>query len=309
MRGRAVGATRLIGAVTASIVARDPATGELGVAVFTAWPAVGRLVPFAEPGVGAVATQSFVEVSFGPRALEMMRDGAGAADAVERLIASDPKPAVRQLGVLAADGEPAGFTGDACVPYVGEASATDCRCQANMMASEGVPEAMAEAFETTQDELAVRLLAALEAGEAAGGDARGRMSAALLVVPAEGEAWRRSVDLRVDYHDEPLAELSRSLRFHRAFELLELAEERAAVGDPEGAMQAGAEAAGLSQENPQLLLWLGLGAAGGDLELGLNLVRRALELQPSLADFLRRLSDDVAPSVSAVRARLAGENA
>jgi uncharacterized Ntn-hydrolase superfamily protein len=124
MRGRAVGATRLIGAVTASIVARDPATGELGVAVFTAWPAVGRLVPFAEPG-------------------------AGAADAVERLIASDPKPAVRQLGVLAADGEPAGFTGDACVPYVGEASATDCRCQANMMASEGVPEAMAEAFETT----------------------------------------------------------------------------------------------------------------------------------------------------------------
>jgi uncharacterized Ntn-hydrolase superfamily protein len=295
--------------VTASIVARDPATGELGVAVFTAWPAVGRLVPFAEPGLGAVATQSFVEVSFGPRALEMLREGAGAADAVERLIASDPKPAVRQLGVLAADGEAAGFTGDACVPYAGETTATDCRCQANMMASEGVPEAMAEAFKTTQGELAVRLLAVLEAGEAAGGDARGRMSAALLVVPPEGEAWRRSVDLRVDYHDDPLAELSRSLRFHRAFELLDLAEERAAVGDPEGAMQAGAEAAALSEENPQLLLWLGLGAAGGDFELGLNLVRRALELQPSLADFLRRLSDDIAPSVSAVRARLAGENA
>ncbi len=293
--------------MTASILARDPATGELGVAVFTAWPGVGRLVPFAEPGVGAVATQSFVEVSFGPRGLEMLREGAGAAEVVERLIAADPNPAVRQLGVLAAGGDAAGFTGDACVPQVGEATGADCRCQANMMASEGVPETMAEAFEAADGELAVRLLASLEAGEAAGGDARGRMSAALLVVPAEGEPWRRSVDLRIDYNEDPLAELSRSLRLHRAFALLDLAEEHAAAGDPEQAMRAGTEAVGLSEENPQLLLWLGLGAARGDLELGLSLVRRALELQPSLAGFLARLSDEVAPSASAVRARLAGE--
>jgi uncharacterized Ntn-hydrolase superfamily protein len=177
-----------------------------------------------------------------------------------------------------------------------------------MMASEGVPETMAEAFEAAQGALPVRLLAALEAGEAAGGDARGRMSAALLVVPAEGEPWRRSVDLRVDYHEEPLVELSRSLRFHRAFALLDLAEEHAAAGDGEGAMEAGREAIGLSEENPQLLLWLGLGAAGGDLDLGLSLVRRALELQPSLADFLARLSDEVAPSVSAVQAAIARES-
>lgn len=290
--------------MTASIVARDPGTGELGVAVFTAWPAVGRIVPFAEPGVGAVATQSFVEVSFGPRALEMLGKGAGAARAVEQLISSDSKPAMRQLGVLAADGESAGFTGEACVPHVGEATATDCRCQANMMASGGVPETMAEAFEAAEGELAVRLLASLEAGQAAGGDARGQMSAALMVVPSEGEPWRRSVDLGVDYDEDPLAELSRALRMHRAFELLDLAEERAGGGDAEGAMQAGIEAVGLSEENPQLLLWLGLGAATGDLEVGLSLVRRALELQPSLADFLARLSDDVAPSVSAVQARL-----
>ena len=183
--------------MTASIVARDPGTGELGVAVFTAWPAVGGIVPFAEPGVGAVATQSFVEISFGPRALEMLAKGAGASRAVEQLIASDPKPTVRQLGVLAADGESAGFTGDGCVAYAEEATGDEFRCQANMMAAEGVPETMAAAFEAAKGELAVRLLASLQAGEAAGGDARGRMSAALLVVPSEGEPWRRSIDLRV----------------------------------------------------------------------------------------------------------------
>jgi uncharacterized Ntn-hydrolase superfamily protein len=290
--------------MTASIVARDAGTGELGVAVFTAWPAVGWVVPFAEPGVGAVATQSFVEISFGPRALEMLAKGAGAARAVDQLIASDPKPSVRQLGVLAADGESAGFTGDACVPYAGEAIGADCRCQANMMASERVPETMANTFEAAEGELAVRLLDSLEAGQAAGGDVRGRMSAALLVVPAEGESWRRSVDLRVDYDEDPLAVLSRALQIHRAFDLLELAEDRATAGDFEGAMQAGMEAVGLSEENPQLLVWLGLGVATGDLEAGLKLVRRALELQPSLAGFLARLSDEVAPSVSAVQARL-----
>lgn len=295
--------------MTASIIARDPSTGELGVAVFTAWPAVGGVVPFAQPGVGAVATQSFVEISFGPRALEMLAKGAGAARAVDQLIASDPKPAVRQLGVLAADGESAGFTGAGCVPYAGEATGADCRCQANMMASEGVPEAMAEAFEAAEGELALRLLATLEAGEAAGGDARGRMSAAILAVPSEGEPWRRSVDLRVDYDDDPLAELSRALQIDRAFDLLDLAEDRATAGNFDGAMQAGMEAVGLSEENPQLLLWLGLGVATGDLEAGLDLVRRALELQPSLAGFLDRLSDDVVPSVSTVRARLGAKKA
>ena len=291
--------------MTASIVARDPGTGELGVAVFTAWPAVGAMVPFAEPGVGAVATQSFVEISFGPRGLEMLRDGASAAEAVERLIGSDSKPATRQLGLMTADGESAGFTGEGCVPYAEEATGNECRCQANMMASEGVPEAMATAFAAAEGELAVRLLASLEAGEAAGGDIRGRISAALLVVPSEGEPWRQSVDLRVDYHEDPLTDLSRALRIHRAFALSDLAEERVAVGDTEGAMAAGMEAVGLSEENPQLLLWLGLGAATDDIELGLNLVRRALELQPSLADFLDRLDEEIAPSASVVRARLA----
>jgi len=293
--------------VTASIVARDPATGELGVGVFTAWPAVGSVVPFAEPGVGAVATQSFVEMSFGPRGLEMMRQGTSAADIVEQLIGSDDKPAVRQLGMIAADGETAGFTGEKCVPYAEEATGADYRCQANMMAREGVPETMAGTFEAAEGELSVRVLATLEAGEAAGGDARGRMSAAVLVVSAEGEPWRHRVDVRVDYHENPLAELSRALRFHRAYELLDLADERTEAGDVEGAKEAGRRALGVAEEDPQVLLWVGLGAATDDLNAGVKLVRRALELQPSLSDFLNRLSDEVAPSVSAVQARLAAK--
>lgn len=293
--------------MTASIVARDPATGELGVAVFTAWPAVGSAVPFAEPGVGAVATQSLVEISFGPRGLELLRAGASAADAVEQLTGSDSNPTVRQLGVLPIEGEPAGFTGEACVPYAGDATGSDCRCQANMMASEGVPKAMAEAFAETEGELAVRLFASLEAGEAVGGDARGKMSAALLVVPAEGEPWRRTADLRVDYHDDPLPELSRALQMHRAFALLDSAEERATAGDLEGAKQAGMEALALADENPQALLWVGLGAATEDLDAGLGLVRRALELQPSLEDFLNRLTNEIAPTAAAVRERLGSE--
>jgi uncharacterized Ntn-hydrolase superfamily protein len=293
--------------VTASIVARDPATGELGAAVFTAWPAVGSVVPFARPGVGAVATQSFVEVSFGPRGLEMLSEGVHPDDAVERLIGSDTKPATRQLGVLGISGESAGFTGDGCVPFAGEAIGPDCRCQANMMAAEGVPEAMAEAFPAAEGDLADRLLASLEAGEAAGGDARGRISAALLVVPAEGEPWQRTTDLRVDSHENPLAELSRVLCVDRAFDFLDVAQERVEAGDSEGAMQAGIEAVRLSDENPQVILWVGLGAAQDDLDVGLNLVRRALELQPSLADFLGRLTEEIAPTAPAVRERLGSE--
>jgi uncharacterized Ntn-hydrolase superfamily protein len=294
--------------VTASIVARDPGTGELGVGVFTAWPAVGSVVPFAEPGVGAVATQSFIEVSFGPRGLELLREGASPDDAVERLIGSDEQPAVRQLGVLAANGETAGHTGDACVPYAEEATGADCRCQANMMAAEGVPEAVVEAFAAAKGELAVRLLASLEAGEAAGGDARGRMSAAILVVPSEGEQWQRTVDVRVDHHPDPLSELSRALRLYRAYDLVDQADERAEAGDAEGAKRAGLEALGLAEEDPQVLLWVGLGAAADELEVGVDLVRRALELQPSLVAFLSRLTDETAPSVSSVRARLAAED-
>jgi uncharacterized Ntn-hydrolase superfamily protein len=293
--------------MTASIVARDTMTGELGIAVFTAYPSVGMRVPFAEPGVGAVASQGLADRSFGPRALRMLGDGTSPAEAVEQLVGADPAAATRQVAVLSASGEAAGFTGEASVPYVGEVAGESCRCQANMMAAPGVPEAMAAAFAAAEGELSVRLLSGLEGGQAAGGDARGRMSAALLVVPAAGARWQVTVDLRVDHHDDPLPELRRALNFHRAFALLDLAADRGRAGDQGGAMRAGMEALTLAPDNPQLLLWMGLGAADGNLELGVRLVRRAVELQPSLGGFLERMPAALAPAVAAVRANLTAD--
>jgi uncharacterized Ntn-hydrolase superfamily protein len=290
--------------MTASILARDAQTGDLGVAVFTAYPSVGMRVPFAEPGVGVVATQGSANRSFGPLALRKLREGASVSEVVEQLISADQVPATRQLAVLSADGGTAGFTGERCIPYVGEMTAESCRCQANMMAAEGVPQAMCAAFAAAEGDLSVRLLSALEAGQAAGGDARGRMSAALLVVRATGEPWEVSVDLRVDYHDDPLPELRRALDIHRAFALLDHAAERGRAGDQDGAMRASMEALTLAPDNAQLLLWMGLGAADGNLEVGVSLVRRALELQPSLGGFLERIPATFMSAVPAVRAGL-----
>jgi uncharacterized Ntn-hydrolase superfamily protein len=263
-------------------------------------------VPYAAPGVGAVATQAFTERSFGPRGLELLRAGADPAEVVEKLIAAEPAPGARQLGVLAADGESAGFTGPDCPAFAEEAAGTDCRAQANLMATEDVPDAMRAAFEASEGELSVRLLAALRAGEAAGGDVRGRMSAALLVVPAAGEAWRKTVDLRVDHSNDPLPELARALDYHRAYAALDLAAERGRAGDGEGAMQAGMLALSLAPDHPQLLLWMGLGVAGDNLDAGLAMVQRALELQPSLAPVVERLSPNQFPAVDEVRAALSG---
>jgi uncharacterized Ntn-hydrolase superfamily protein len=235
----------------------------------------------------------------------MLRAGKAPDDVIDELIAGDPGSAQRQLGVMSADGRSAGFTGALCMEYRNEVTGDDCRCQANAMAAEGVPEAMSSAFAATEGELAVRLVAALVAGEAAGGDARGRMSAALLVVPAAGEPWERRVDLRVDHHEDPLPQLRRALDFHRAYALLDTAAELGRAGDMDGAAEAGMQAFQLAPDDPQLLLWMGLGVAAGNMDVGLTLVQRALELQPALADFLERIPEQMMPAAPAVRARLA----
>ena len=289
---------------TYSIVARDDATGELGVAAQSHWFSVGSIVSWASPGVGAVATQSLVDPAYGPRMLDRLAAGQSPDAALRELLGADDGAGVRQVAAVDNDGAVAIHTGEGCIAHAGHAGGDGFSVQANMMASPGVPQAMTEAFAGAEGELSVRLLASLEAGQAAGGDARGQMSAALLVVPAEGEPWRRSVEIRVDYEEEPLPKLSRALRLQRAFELLDRAEERAGEEDYEGAMAAGMQGLELAGENPQLLLWLGLGAANTDIDIGLNLVRRALELQPSLGDFLGHLTDEIAPSASLVRSRL-----
>ena len=213
--------------MTYSIVARDPTTGELGVAVQTRWPNVGETVPWAEPGVGAVATQSFSEKSYGPLGLERMRAGSSAPDALAALLADDQGRDVRQVGMVDSSGRAAAYTGARCVFAAGHITAANLSVQANMMERATVWPAMVEAYQTTAGPLADRMLAALRAAEAEGGDVRGRQSAALLVVPGSGPAWATTYDLRVEDDRAPLDELDRLLRLARAYEAFDRSEQPA----------------------------------------------------------------------------------
>jgi uncharacterized Ntn-hydrolase superfamily protein len=290
---------------TYSIVALDPATGELGAAVQSHWFSVGSLCTWARPGVGAVATQSVVEPAHGPHALDRIAAGANAHDALKELIEADPLGAVRQVGVIDAGGNVAVHTGPDCIPCAGDALGAHWSCQANMMARDTVPAAMSAAFEHAEGELADRLLAALLAAEGEGGDVRGRQSAALIVVPAEGEPWRTRVDLRVEDHEDPLGELQRLLSLQRAYELAGQGDELMASDQP---VEAGAlyrRAAELAPDSDELLFWAGLALAqSGDLDAGVDAVRRAIAVHPGWATLLARLSPDFAPAGEQVRQAL-----
>jgi uncharacterized Ntn-hydrolase superfamily protein len=290
---------------TYSIVALDPDTGELGAAVQSHWFSVGSLCTWARPGVGAVATQSVVEPAHGPHALDRLEKGAGAADALAELIAADPLGAVRQVGVVDASGGVAVHTGSDCIPCAADATGAHWTCQANMMARDTVPAAMSVGFEHAAGDLADRLMAALEAAEGEGGDVRGRQSAALLVVPPEGEAWRTRVDLRVEDHRDPLAELRRLLGLQRAYELAGRADELMAADEP---VEAGAlyrRAAELAPDSHELLFWAGLALAhSGDLDAGVDAVRRAIAAGDGWRTLLDRLSPDFAPAGERVRRAL-----
>ena len=290
---------------TYSIVALDPETGELGAAVQSHWFSVGSLCTWAHPGIGAVATQSVVEPAFGPHALERMAAGASAAEALAELMAADPLNAVRQVGVVDARGGVAVHTGPDCIPCAGDAAGAHWTCQANMMERDTVPQAMSAAFEQTSGELADRLMAALDAAEGEGGDVRGRQSAALLVVAPEGEPWQARIDLRVEDHREPLAELRRLLGLQRAYELAGRADELMAADAPAEAGVLYRRAADLAPESDELLFWAGLALAhSGDLEAGTDAVRRAIAVHAGWALLLERLPLDFAPAGPAVRRAL-----
>jgi uncharacterized Ntn-hydrolase superfamily protein len=204
--------------MTYSIVARDEASGELGVAVQSRAFGVG-MCAWALPGVGAVATQSFTERGYGPRGLELLAAGESPADALAQLVEADEQRDFRQVAFLAADGHTAAHTGAACIPDCGHTARNGVSAQGNMLASPAVWPAAADTFEETKGTLAERLLAALDAAEDAGGDFRGRESATLLVVSGDREEkpWQPVVDLRVDNHDEPLRELRRLHRLMAAY--------------------------------------------------------------------------------------------
>jgi uncharacterized Ntn-hydrolase superfamily protein len=291
--------------VTYSIVARDQQTGELGVAVQSHWFGVGPKVPWACPGVGAVATQANVRVDYGPEALELLAAGVSAPDALARLTDADTGAAGRQLAIVDARGGVAGYTGAACMDFAGHVTGDQVSCQANIMASATVWGSMLEAFSTSAGPLASRLLAALEAAEAAGGDIRGRQSAALLVVPAEGETWETLVSLRVEDHPEPLDELRRLFDLQCAYEQAGIGDELTNEGRHEQAAVHYRQAAELAPGNHELLFWSGLGTVlSGDVDRGVELVREAIALQPGWAELLPRLTADVAPAAPVVCERL-----
>ncbi len=216
---------------TFSIVARDPATGELGVAVQSRFLAVGAVVPWARAGVGAIATQAFANTRFGPDGLALLEKGASAEEVLTALVRGDEGRDRRQVGIVDGKGGVATYTGPKCNPWAGGVKGKDYCCQGNILAGEAVVKEMARAFEESRGDLGVRLLAALEAGQAAGGETRGKQSAAILVV-REGGGYAglndRYCDLRVDDHPEPIAELR---RIHRLWAGTFGAPARARLGD------------------------------------------------------------------------------
>jgi uncharacterized Ntn-hydrolase superfamily protein len=290
---------------TYSIVARDAATGELGVAVQSHWFSVGSVVGWARAGVGAVATQSVAEPAYGPHLLDRLQAGAEGEAALRQLLGADELSAVRQVAVVDTLGHVAVHTGADCIPHAGEVTGDGFSCQANMMAAEGVPEAMAAAFEAAQGPLADRLVAALRGAEGAGGDVRGRQSAALTVVPATGEPWHTTCDLRVEDHPDPIAELERLVVLDRAYRLAGEADELLGEGRADEAGALYERAAQLAPESDELLFWAGLSQAqAGDVEGGAATVRRAADVHPGWLVLLDRLSPDFAPAGAAVRAAL-----
>lgn len=293
--------------MTYSIVARDPDTGELGVAVQSHWFSVGQVVTWARPGVGAVATQANAEPAYGPSALALLAEGVPAADALDRLVAADPSGASRQVAVVDASGGLGVHTGSACIAYAGHITGQGVSCQANIMSSERVWPAMLDAFGTESGSrpLTFRLLDALDAAEREGGDIRGRQSAAILVVPAEGEPWRTLVSLRVEDHPEPLPELRRLVTLHEAYGLAGQADELLGAGRHEEAASLYVKASECVPDNHELLFWAGLGTVqAGDLEGGVAKVQRAIELQPAWRELLPRLPAELAPAAPDVLARL-----
>jgi uncharacterized Ntn-hydrolase superfamily protein len=243
---------------TFSIVARDTITGEMGVAVQSHWFAVGTIVSWGEAGVGVVATQSFVNPSFGPRGLALLKQGLNAQQVLNLLIESDEGKDFRQLTILDSKGNSAAYTGINCVDDAGHFVGNNYSVQANMMINNKIWSAMSEAFENSKGKLAERLLVTLEAAQKAGGDIRGKQSASILVVLAEstGNIWQdRIVDIRVDDHPEPIEEVKRILKVHRAYEHMNNGDLAIEHNNMDLAMKEYSTAESMFPENEEMKYW------------------------------------------------------
>lgn len=280
---------------TFSIVGRDSVTGELGVAVASRFFAVGSVVPWARADIGAVATQSFANTTFGWRGLELLEKGASPEEIVGILLRNDPNPARRQFGIVAADGKSATYTGKDCVPWAGGRSGANYAAQGNILAGEGVVVAMESTYVHTNGTLAERLYAALVAGDRMGGDSRGKQSAALIVVKKNAGYsgyTDRAIDIRVDDHPEPFKELGRLLEYaqmnyawNEAWTLFR--QQKAVEGLPH--ME---HAAHLAPKNPEVLYDLAvIRLATGKETEALDALRQALAANPKLKSQARGDSD------------------
>jgi uncharacterized Ntn-hydrolase superfamily protein len=252
-----------------------------------------------------VATQASLEVAYGPRGLDLLSGGAGPATALAELIAADPLGATRQVAIVDAAGDTAAHTGRQCIPFAGHVTGDGVCCQANIMSSADVWPAMLKAFETATGALSTRLMAALHAAEAAGGDVRGRQSAAMVVVPGSGEPWETIVSLRVEDHPEPLTELDRLLVLDAAYKLAGEGDERVAAGDIDAAARCYQWAHELVPDSHELRFWAGLGAAQrAELDDGLALVASAIAQQPGWRELLARLAPEQWPVAAELLERL-----
>lgn len=280
--------------MTYSIVALDRTTGELGVAVQSHYFQVGPAVPWAQGGVGAVATQSQVNISFGPLGLEHLRNGRTAEETLKALLAGDSDPEVRQLAIVDAAGNVAAHTGRRCIPDAGHRTGDAFSCQANLMERDTVWDAMAGAYTSTNAPLAERMLAALDAAEAEGGDIRGKQSAAMLVVSGKptGRSWEdRVIDLRVEDSPEPLAELRRLLRIKRAYMSDEEADRLEMAGDRKAALARRLAGAKEMPELVELAFWAGLSLAeDGDLDEACRMMAPAVEKDPRWVETVNRIA-------------------
>jgi uncharacterized Ntn-hydrolase superfamily protein len=280
---------------TYSIVAVDSATGQIGVAVQSHWFSVGAGVPWAEPGIGAVATQSFIDPSYGPRGLYLMRTGTPAPEVLAALLRADPDSQVRQVAMIDADGRVAAHTGSRDIPAAGHHVGRWYSVQANLMRSETVWPAMARAFETASGDLADRMMAALDAAQAEGGDIRGKQSAALIVVSGDpgAPAWQRVFDLRVEDHPDPLGELRRLLLVARAYNAATAGDNFLTVGQVDSALASYRVASELLPDaatNGELIYWVAVTLADiGRIDEAIPLFRRAFSQDMAWAELLPRL--------------------
>ncbi len=287
---------------TFSIVAHDSETGDVGVAVQSHWFSVGNTVSWAEAGVGAVATQSLVNVSFGPRALDMLKQGYSPQQAMDSLITRDEGRAFRQVAIVDTEGRVAVYTGEKCIADAGHIKGDGYSVQANMMVNNKVWPAMSKAYKNAEGPLAERMATSLQAAQKTGGDIRGQQSAAILVVTgtSSGKQWEdRKVDLRVDDHPQAVDEITRLLKMHRAYEHMNAGDVAIEEGDVDKALEEYGKAQQMFPDNVEMTYWTAVSLANSErLEKALPLFKEVFNADKNWVTLTERIFENGILAVS-----------